>query len=68
MATLTFIVQMLELMMTDEKLKLYEYTMKQQQRYEINTSAHLVIGRFMLILFVSLFVGSVYKLITGGAL
>ena len=55
-------------MMTDEKLKLYEYTMKQQQRYEINTSAHLVIGRFMLILFVSLFVGSVYKLITGGAL
>ena len=62
------IVLMRKLMMNDEKLKLYEYTMKQQQRYEINRSAYLVIGRFMLILFVSLFVGSVYKLITGGAL
>ena len=54
--------------MNDENLKLYEYTIKQQQQYEMNTSAHLVIGRFMLILFVSLFVGCVYKLITGGAL
>ena len=54
--------------MNDEKLKLYEYTMKQQRRYEINRSAYLVIGRFMLILFVSLFVGCVYKMITGGAL
>ena len=62
------IVLMRELMMNDEKLKLYEYTMKQQQRYEINRSMHLVIGRFMLILFVSLFVGCVYKMITGGAL
>ena len=54
--------------MNDKKLKLYEYTIKKQQRYEINRSAHLVIGRFMLILFVSLFVGCVYKMITGGAL
>ena len=54
--------------MNDENLKLYEYTMKQQQRYEINRSMHLVIGRFMLILFLSFFVGCVYKLITGGAL
>ena len=54
--------------MNDEKLKLYEYTMQQQQRYEINRSMHLVIGRFMLILFISFFVGCVYKLITGSAL